>query len=97
MSREEVQKTARLAQLDLKEDQLGQATEDFQKIINFFNSMNELNVDGVEPMARPHDSENVMREDEPGRFDNVDGLMNEAPVVERDFIRVPKIGSESDD
>lgn len=97
VSREDVQKTARLAQLELKEEELGQATKDFQNIVTFFDSMNELDVDGVEPMARPHDSENVMREDVPVQFNDVDSIMDEAPLVERDFIRVPKISSESSD
>lgn len=70
VSREDVLKTARLAQLEVKEEEVEQVTDEFRKIIEFFNNMKELEVDGVEPMARPHNVENVMREDDPVRFDD---------------------------
>lgn len=71
VSREDVMKTAQLARLEVKEEQVEQVTEEFQKIVDFFNSMKEMDVEGVEPMARPHQAENVVREDIPVRFDDV--------------------------
>lgn len=70
VSRDDVLKTARLAQLEVKEGEVEQVTKEFRKIIDFFNDMKELDVDGIEPMARPHDIENVVREDVPIRFDD---------------------------
>lgn len=69
VTRAQVVQTARLARLDIGEDEISQVSQEFQNIIQLFDKLSDVNVDGVEPMARPHDSENVIREDEPVRFD----------------------------
>lgn len=69
VTRAQVVQTARLARLDIREDEISQVSNEFQNIIQLFDKLSDVNVDGVEPMARPHDSENVIREDEPVRFD----------------------------
>lgn len=71
VSREEVKKTARLAQLQLSEDEISHITPEIQKFMGFVDRMSELDVDGVEPMARPHDAHNVTRADKARMFPNV--------------------------
>lgn len=92
-----MKKIANLAQLEFSEEELHEIAPEFDKVISFFDEMNELDVDDVQPMLRPNDISNVTREDTPVRFDNVDSMLNEAPQVERDYIRVPKISSETTD
>lgn len=70
-SREEVQRIANLAQLELSDEEVTKLTPEFQKVIDFFNSMNEVNLDGIEPMSTPNDSRNVTREDKPVLFPDV--------------------------
>lgn len=70
-SREEVRRIAILAQLELSEDEITEITPEFQKVIGFFNSINELDVDGIEPMSTPNDVHNVLRDDTPVMFTNV--------------------------
>lgn len=71
ISRDEVVKTAKLAQLELKDDEVERATEEFRKIIDFFNTMSRLDLENVEPMARPSDRTNVLRSDEPKGFSDM--------------------------
>lgn len=71
VDRDQVEKTAHLAQLELSEEEVNKLTPEFQKIINFIDKMSELDLDGVDPMPRPLDAENVVREDTPKMFDNV--------------------------
>lgn len=71
ISHDEVVKTAKLAQLELKDDEVEQTTEEFRKIIDFFNTMSQLDLQNVEPMARPSDGFNVFRNDEPKQFDDM--------------------------
>lgn len=71
ISREEVIKTAKLAQLELKDADVERTTVEFQRIIDFFNKMSELDLENVEPMARPSDNTNVFRDDAPKSFDDV--------------------------
>lgn len=71
ISRDQVVKTAKLAQLELKDDEVERATEEFRKIIDFFNTMSQLDLQNVEPMARPSGRTNVFRNDEPKPFDDM--------------------------
>ena len=66
-----MQKTARLAQLELSEEEINKITPEFQKIISFIDQMSSLDVEGVEPMARPYDLQNVVRDDKPVVFPEV--------------------------
>jgi len=58
--------------------------------------MNELDLDGIEPMARVETRSNVLRVDRVEAFAYPDELLGEAPLMERDMVRVPKILAESD-
>lgn len=71
VTRETVEKTAHLAQLQLSEHEISQITPDFQNIIALIDRMSEWDVEGIEPMARPHNAQNVLREDKPVMFPNV--------------------------
>lgn len=71
ISHDEVVKTAKLAQLELKDDEVEQTTEEFRKIIDFFNTMSQLDLQNVEPMARPSEGFNMFRNDEPKQFDDM--------------------------
>lgn len=73
---EEVKRIARLAQLNLSEDEITTMTPELQKVIGFFNSINEIDVEGFEPMASPSDANNVLRDDVPVMFSNVYVGMN---------------------
>lgn len=70
-SREEVKRIANLARLELSEDEITKITPEFQKVIGFFNTINELDVDGIEPMSTPNDAQNVVRDDTPVMFTDV--------------------------
>mmetsp|Transcript_2382 Transcript_2382/g.7115 ORF Transcript_2382/g.7115 Transcript_2382/m.7115 type:complete len:133 (-) Transcript_2382:279-677(-) len=96
VTREVVEKTARLAQLDFSPEELDRVTPEFKKIIGFVEQMNSLDIEGVEPTLRLEDVSNVLRDDKISDFPNQDELLAEAPLVESDFVRVPKILSEGE-
>lgn len=60
-----------LAQLSMSDDEIDQLTPEFAKIVNFIDTLSGLDVEGVEPMSRVVDSENVLREDVPSAFSDV--------------------------
>lgn len=70
-SRDEVKRIANLARLELTDDEITKFTPEFERVIGFFNEMNELDVENVEPMSTSSDLQNIMREDNPVRFTNV--------------------------
>jgi aspartyl/glutamyl-tRNA(Asn/Gln) amidotransferase C subunit len=71
VDRDVIVKTARLAQLELSDVEIEKLTPEFQKIISFVETISELDLEGVEPMSRVEDTNNVWRDDVPVSFPDV--------------------------
>jgi aspartyl-tRNA(Asn)/glutamyl-tRNA(Gln) amidotransferase subunit C len=63
ISREEVEKVSLLGRLLLSEDELAKLTVQLGAILDYMNLLQELNTDGVEPMAHALDVSDVFRDD----------------------------------
>ena len=63
MTEEEIQHIARLARLELSDEQLAKAQHDFDEILGYFDQLTEVNVDGIEPMRGATDLVNQLRDD----------------------------------
>ncbi len=92
ITKEQVEHVAKLARLELTEDEKELYTKQLSKILDYIDQLNEVNTDGVEPMTQPIPTVNVMREDIiKKQFERTEMLKN-APHEEYGFFRVPKIG-----
>jgi aspartyl-tRNA(Asn)/glutamyl-tRNA(Gln) amidotransferase subunit C len=89
ISRDEVLHVARLARLELAEDELERFAEQLSAILEAVGKVGELDLEGVEPTAHPLDLANVLAEDEPRRCLGVDEALANAPDREGDSFRVP--------
>jgi aspartyl-tRNA(Asn)/glutamyl-tRNA(Gln) amidotransferase subunit C len=89
ISRDEVLHVARLARLELAEDELDRFAEQLNAILEAVGKVGELDLDGVEPTAHPLDLVNVWVEDEPRPPLSVDEALANAPDREDGFFRVP--------
>jgi len=86
-----VEKLAHLARLKFNEEEKQEIKTDLQRMISFVEKLNELNLDGVEPLLHLSDEVNVLREDEiKGSVSREDALKN-APLHDEEFIKVPKV------
>jgi len=86
-----VEKLAHLARLKFNEEEKQEIKTDLQRMISFVEKLNELNLDGVEPLLHMSDEVNVLREDEiKGSVSREDALKN-APDHDDQFIKVPKV------
>lgn len=91
ISIEEILKIAKLAHLNLSEDEQARMTAELSSILDYIDQLNKVDVSGVEPMSHVHGSNNVMREDliaEPLPFEELKKI---APDSSGRFIRVPII------
>ena len=87
----DVEHAGRLARLNLKEDEKVKFSKQLGDILKYMEQLNEVDTTGVEPMNHPIDFSNVMREDV-ARYDCTrEELMANAPEVEQDYFKVPKI------
>lgn len=65
LTRADVEKVSLLARLKLAPTELDTLTAQLGQIVAYVEQLNELNTDGVEPMAHAVEVFNVFRDDEP--------------------------------
>ncbi|MBE7708745.1 MAG: Asp-tRNA(Asn)/Glu-tRNA(Gln) amidotransferase subunit GatC [Cyanobacteria bacterium SIG27] len=87
----DVEHVAKLARLELTEEEKEMFTHQLGDVLAHVEKMNEVDTAGVEPMNHPIDFVNVMREDEKIYENTREELMSNAPDVEGEFFKVPKI------
>ncbi len=91
ISAEEVDAVARLAMLALTEDQVERFAHQLADVLDHAADIEALDLDGVEPMARPVRVVNVLRPDEPGPALDRDEVLGQAPAAEDGQFRVPPV------
>ena len=84
-----VAKLARIELSDAEKEKLGAQLQD---ILGYFEKLNTVDVDGIEPMAHAHPVYNVWREgDEPGETYSPEILAQMAPEHREYKVVVPKV------
>lgn len=91
ISIEEVEHVAKLARLDLTEEEKTLFAEQLSEILNYAKKLNELDTDHVEPTTHAMNLVNVMREDEQKPSWPLEKMMLNAPDEEDGQIRVPAV------
>ena len=87
----DVEHVAKLARLELTEEEKEKFTHQLGDVLAHVEKMNEVDTTGVEPMNHPMEFFNVMREDKKIYENTREELMQNAPDVEGEFFKVPKI------
>ena len=87
----DVEHVAKLARLELTDNEKEMFTEQLGDVLAHVEKMNEVDTSGVEPMNHPIDFVNVMREDNKIYENTREELMANAPDIEGEFFKVPKI------
>lgn len=64
ISREDVERVALLARLELDDQQIEQLTPQLAEIVGYVDQLGEVDTEGVEPMAQAVDGANVLKPDE---------------------------------
>ena len=83
---------ANLARLELSSEEKEKLGAQLQDILGYFEKLNSVNVENVEPMAHAHSVFNVWREgDEPGQTYDPEVLMQMAPEQRENQVVVPKV------
>ncbi len=95
ISKQDVEKVAKLARLQLSEAEIEQFTDQLGAILEYVEKMNELNTDNVEPLAHCLPISNVFRADEVKESLGTEKTLANAPEHDGEFFKVPKILDES--
>ncbi len=88
---DEVRKVARLGRLELSEDDLVRMQTELSAILDYIALLNELDTEGIEPLAHPLPIQNVFRPDEPIPSLPVDAALQNAPRRVGEYFAVPAV------
>jgi aspartyl-tRNA(Asn)/glutamyl-tRNA(Gln) amidotransferase subunit C len=89
ITREQVVHVARLARLDLTEDELERLTGELGAILDAVSKVSELDLADVPPTSHPLDLVNVWDEDEPHEPLPLEDVLRNAPSAENGMFKVP--------
>ena len=91
VSREEILHIANLAQLELKEEEIDTYILHLQDILNFANIVNNAPVERLDITIGANEAKNRIRKDEVKVFNNIEGLLQNAPEQDRHMFKIPKV------
>jgi aspartyl-tRNA(Asn)/glutamyl-tRNA(Gln) amidotransferase subunit C len=89
ISREQVLHVAKLAELDLTDEEVERFGEQLGAILEAVGKVSELDLGDVPPTSHPLSVVNVFGDDEPRASLSVDDVFANAPEREDDYFRVP--------
>jgi len=89
IERDEVMRVARLARLELSEDEADRLRGELSDILAAVSKVSELDLSDVEPTAHPLSVENAWAEDEPRPCLPLEDVFANAPDRDGDLFRVP--------
>src|SRR5579864_6968014 len=95
ISADEVTHVARLARLSLSQEELERFTEQLGAVLEHARDVEALDTAGVPPTAHPLPLANVLRDDVVVPCLDRDEVLSQAPDVESNRFRVPRILGEA--
>jgi aspartyl-tRNA(Asn)/glutamyl-tRNA(Gln) amidotransferase subunit C len=92
IAREDVLHVARLARLEVPEDEVETVRQELSAIVDAVGKVGELELEDVEPTSHPLDVVNAWAEDEPRPSLSREDALANAPDPSEGTFRVPAVG-----
>ena len=89
IDREQVLHVARLARLELSEDEVERMSGELTGILGHIEKIGELDLEGVPPTSHVVEMTNALRDDEPRPSWPREQIFEQAPAVREDGFEVP--------
>jgi aspartyl-tRNA(Asn)/glutamyl-tRNA(Gln) amidotransferase subunit C len=86
-----VRSLARLARLDLRDEELERLTPQLATLVAYFDLLQEVDTSTVEPFEHVGNASNALRDDEPTPVLSVEDALANAPARRDDVFRVPPV------
>lgn len=90
ISDETIEYVGILAKLELSDEEKQNAKSDMEKMLDYIDTLNELDTEGIEPMSHVFPVSNVFREDVVLNGDGSAETLANAPVEKDQGFKVPK-------
>ncbi|WP_250657289.1 Asp-tRNA(Asn)/Glu-tRNA(Gln) amidotransferase subunit GatC [Alkalimarinus coralli] len=91
IKREDAENIARLAKLQISDDQIEKITGDLSNILDLVDQLQAVNTDNIEPMAHPTDAVQRLRSDQVTEANHREAYQKIAPATEEGLYLVPKV------
>lgn len=91
VSREEILHIAKLADLNLEDEEVEKYLLHLQDILNFSNIVKKADVSELDITIGTNENQNVFRKDEVIIFEDNEALLQNAPESERNMFKIPKV------
>ena len=91
VSKEEIIHMAKLASLNLSQEEIEKYTNDMVDILNFANTVNNIDTEGINENDALNENFNVFRKDEVKQFEDKDLLLENAPSKDLGMFQIPKV------
>ena len=91
ISKEEIEKIAHLARLDIDETQKETLSGQLSHILAYIDKLKDVDVEGVIPSSGAAFLNNVLREDQLSGSPGPDVTLANAPERDQDFYTVPRV------
>lgn len=95
ITRDDVAHVARLARLDLGDEELDRFTGQLAAVLDYARDVEALDVGDVPPMAHPYPLRNVLRDDEVRPSLDRDEVLGQAPSAREGRFAVPPVLGEA--
>lgn len=90
ISDETIEYVGILAKLELSGEEKENAKADMEKMLDYIDTLNELDTDGAEPMSHVFPVHNVFREDVASQADGSGDTLANAPLKKDNSFKVPR-------
>ena len=91
ISKEEVIHIAKLACLNISENEIEEYRNNLQEIVDFAKTVNNVNTEGVGETVGTNENYNVFRKDEVVKYNDEESLLQNAPSQDEGMFRIPKV------
>lgn len=93
VSKEDIEKIARLAHLPLTEAEEKKISEKLSSVLEYVDKLSEVDTEGIEPLAHVTGVQNVMREDEVKNCeaDVKDAIIAAFPEMDKNQLKVKSV------
>ncbi len=91
ITRDDVEHIGWLASIKIEDEEKDELVEQFNSILDYFQQLDEVDTEGVEPTYRVVDLSNVFREDGACRSLSQGEALRNAPRLEQGYFKSPRI------
>lgn len=91
INEEELRHVARVARLELSDEEVVKLTKELGSVLDWFNELSSIDTKGIKPSFHPTMISNIMREDKPEKCWGNETALSNAKNKEKGHFKAPKI------